>query len=147
MIFSWYEFKSLSHWMACFYVHRQKELTGRDCGSVKVTLTFRSVNTHWVPLFIYTTKNTAVTSHWHHHFKHCFLVQSIPCKARLTLPDQQGAHSRNGAGSVSDPHRSLLLCNSSYLFWQTLQIPSKQEYDFWNLWATKAPLTLLFHDF
>lgn len=90
-----------------------------------------------VPRFIYTTKNTALTSHWHRHFKHRFLVQSIPCKARLTLPDQQGAHSGNGAESVSDSHRSLRLCNSSYLCRQTLQIPSKHVNHLWSLWATK----------
>ncbi len=88
-----------------------------------------------VPLFIYTTKNTAVTSHWHRHFKHCFLVQSIPCKAGWHFLISR-AYSGNGAESVSDSHRSPLLCNSSYLCCQTLQIPSEQVYDLWSLWAT-----------
>ncbi len=136
--------------MACLYVHRQKELTGSDCGSQFKWLTVRSVNTHTlVPLFIYTTKNTALTSHWHRHFKHRFLVQSIPCKARLTLPVQQ-AHTLETGRSQSQIHtgrsgyatvligvgKHCRFLQSMCMIYGAYEQPKK----------CTAPLTLLFHD-
>ncbi len=116
--------------MACLCVHIQKELTGSDCGSQ-----FRSVNTHWY-LCLYTRLKI---QQWH-HTDIVTLNTASWYKVYLARPGWHflisRAYSGNGAESVSDSHRSPLLCNSSYLCRQTLQIPSEQVYDLWSLWAT-----------
>lgn len=69
-----------------------------------------------------------VTSHWH-HFKQCFLVQSIPCKARLTLPVQQGAHSQT-QGGVSLRFTALICVGKHCRFLQSKCV-------IYGVWATK----------
>jgi len=110
--------------------------------TLEVTLAVRVANTHW---FIYATKNTAVTSHWH-HFKQRFLGTKFTLQGQADTSWSAGRILSDTGWSQLQIHTLMqrllsLLANTADSF--------KSSASFMEFMSSQrhfiAPLILFFH--